>query len=103
MALLDDLGLKGHLATISSKYQMTLPMAVVRALQLRPGDKLRVGLEGENIVLRPQPRDWVAALAGSGAGYYGKTREEVAAYLAEVRGDWDLYLPEDEESPSANG
>lgn len=85
--------------TLSSKHQITLPVAVVRTLGLTPGDKLSVRIEDGHVVLRPQPRDWVAYLAGSGPEYYGRTRDEVEAYLREVRGDWDTYL-EDEVTPS---
>jgi hypothetical protein len=34
-------------------------------------------------------------------GYYGKTKEEIDAYLREVRGDWGTYLEDDEEETSA--
>jgi len=84
-----------QVTTLSSKHQITLPIAVVRTLGLAPGDKLSVRIEDGHVVLRPQPRDWVAYLAGSMPGYYGRTREEVEAYLAEVRGDWGTYLEED--------
>ncbi|MBI2912055.1 MAG: AbrB/MazE/SpoVT family DNA-binding domain-containing protein, partial [Chloroflexi bacterium] len=48
-----------RLTTLSSKNQITLPVAVVRALGLAPGDKLSVRIEDGHVVLRPQPRDWV--------------------------------------------
>ena len=82
--------------TLSSKHQISLPAALVRELGLEPGDKLSVRLEDGSIVLRPRPRDWVSYLAGSMPGYYGKTKEEIDAYLKEVRGDWGTY-PDDEE------
>lgn len=82
--------------TLSSKYQITLPAALVRELGMEPGDKLAVRLEEGRIVLRPRPRDWVSYLAGSMRGYYGKTKKEIDAYLREVRGDWGTY-PDDEE------
>lgn len=81
--------------TLSSKHQITLPVAVVRALGLAPGDKLSVRIEDGHVVPHPQPRDWVAHLAGSMPGYYARTREEVEAYPAEVRGDWGTHLEED--------
>jgi hypothetical protein len=33
-------------------------------------------------------------------GYYGKTKEEIDAYLREVRGSWGTYLDDDEEAAS---
>ena len=83
--------------TISSKYQITLPARLVRELGLRPGDKLAVELRGLRLILHPRPKDWVSYTAGSMPGYYGKTKEEIDAYLREVRGSWGTYLDEEEE------
>jgi len=74
--------------TLSSKHQVTLPVALVRELGLTAGDKFSVRLEDGAIMLRPRPRSWVDYISGSMPGYYGKTREEVEAYLAEVRAGW---------------
>jgi bifunctional DNA-binding transcriptional regulator/antitoxin component of YhaV-PrlF toxin-antitoxin module len=74
--------------TLSSKHQVTPPVALVRKLGLAPGDKFTVGLEDGAIILRPRPRSWMDYISGSMPGYYGKTKEEVDAYLAEVRGGW---------------
>jgi AbrB family looped-hinge helix DNA binding protein len=78
--------------TLSSKHQITLPVALVRELGLSPGDKLAVRLEDGAIVLRPRPRSWVDYISGSMPGYHGRTKEEVEAYLAEVRGGWGEAL-----------
>lgn len=83
--------------TISSKYQITLPARLVRELGLKPGDQLAVELDGLRLILHPRPKDWVSYTAGSMPGYYGKTKEEIDAYLREVRGSWGTYLDEDEE------
>ena len=82
--------------TISSKYQITLPARLVRELGLEPGDKLAVELEDGQLILHPRPKDWVSYTAGSMPGYYGKTKEEIDAYLREVRGSWGTYLDEEE-------
>lgn len=84
--------------TISSKYQITLPARLVRELGLAPGDKVAVEVRDGCLVLHPRPKDWVSYTAGSMAGYYGKTKEEVDAYLREVRGSWGTYLEDDEEA-----
>ncbi len=84
--------------TISSKYQITLPARLVRELGLQPGDKLAVELEHGRLVLHPRPKDWLSYTAGSMPGYYGKTKEEIDAYLREVRGDWGTYLDDEEEA-----
>ena len=84
--------------TLSSKYQITLPARLVRELGLQPGDKLAVELVEGRLVLHPRPKDWLSYVAGSMPGYYGKTKEEIDAYLREVRGDWGTYLDEGEET-----
>ena len=76
--------------TLSSKHQIILPVALVRELGLAPGDKLTVRLEHGAIVLRPRPRDWVDQISGSMPGYYGKTKEDIEAYLAEVWEGWSV-------------
>ena len=74
--------------TLSGKGRITLPRALVRELGLTPGQYLSVRLEDGAIVLRPRPRNWVDYISGSMPGYYGKTKEDIDAYLAEVRGGW---------------
>ncbi len=72
-------------ATLSSKYQVTLPMEIVRALDLKGGDKLVVTLVEDQIVMLPKPADWAAYFHGRLKGVYGKTKEDVDRYIAEVR------------------
>jgi AbrB family looped-hinge helix DNA binding protein len=83
--------------TISSKYQITLPARLVREIGLQPGDQLAVELKGLRLILHPRPKDWLSYTAGSMPDYYGKTKEEIDAYLKEVRGSWGTYLDEEEE------
>jgi|FLYL01.1.fsa_nt_gi AbrB family looped-hinge helix DNA binding protein len=83
--------------TISSKYQITLPARLVREIGLKPGDQVAVELDGLRIVLHPRPKDWVSYTAGSLKGVYGETKEDVDAYLREVRGSWGTYLDDEEE------
>jgi antitoxin ChpS len=92
--------------TISSKRQITLPSALVRKLGLEAGDKLVARLEGNRITLDPRPRSWVEYVSGSLKGTYGSTKEEVDAYIREVRQGWDerarvaegeSYVPPDKE------
>ena len=87
--------------TISSKYQITLPARLVRELGLKPGDKLAVEVEHGCLVLHPRPKDWVSYTAGALEGMYGKTKEDVDAYLRELRGSWGP-LPDDEEEGSTS-
>jgi AbrB family looped-hinge helix DNA binding protein len=84
--------------TISSKFQITLPARLVRELGLEPGDKLAVEAEHGRLILHPRPKDWLSYVAGSTPGLYGETKEDVDAYLREVRGDWATPDDEDESS-----
>ncbi len=76
--------------TLSSKHQITLPMEAVRALGLKPGNKLVVELIDDHLVLLPQPESWADYFKGSLKGVYGSTKEEIDRYIAEVRYGWDI-------------
>ncbi|MBI4198183.1 MAG: AbrB/MazE/SpoVT family DNA-binding domain-containing protein [Chloroflexi bacterium] len=76
--------------TLSSKHQITLPVDLVRGLNLKPGDKLVVELIDDHLIVLPQPQSWVDYFAGSMKGVYGNTVEEVDRYIAEVRNGWEL-------------
>ena len=78
--------------TISSKNQITLPARLLREMGLKAGDQLAVGIEEGSLVLHPRPRDWVSYAAGALKGVYGKTKEDVDAYLDELRGEWGEVL-----------
>src|SRR5690554_2414471 len=73
------------MTTISSKNQITLPVSLLRELGLTPGDRLAITREGERLVLRARPKDWVSYHAGSLGGVYGRNREDVDAYVREGR------------------
>jgi len=79
-------------ATLSSKNQITLPVAMVRRLGLAPGRKLLLRLENGHIVLTPEPEDWVKYFQGSMKGVYGKTREEMDAYVRRERASWQRRM-----------
>jgi AbrB family looped-hinge helix DNA binding protein len=78
---------RGH-TRISSKRQVTLPLGVVEALGLAPGDELRVETEGDRIVLSREEGlaerrlRAIAAVAGSMAGVYEP------GYLDRLRDEW---------------
>jgi antitoxin PrlF len=42
-------------STITSKGQTTLPAPIRRALHLKPGDRISYELQGDAVVIRPQP------------------------------------------------
>jgi len=51
------------IATVTSKGQVTLPVAVRRALSIEPGDKLSFTVDFDRVVIQPVP-DFLS-LAGS--------------------------------------
>jgi AbrB family looped-hinge helix DNA binding protein len=92
--------------TISSKRQITLPAAMARKLGIEPGHKIVAVLGNGAIVLKPRPQDWLEYITSGPHGVYGRTKEEVDAYVREVREGWDerarmaegaAYIPEDAE------
>jgi len=75
-------------AKLSSKHQITLPVAMVRRLGLQPGRRLILRLEGDRILLRPEPEDWVEYFHGRLKGVYGSTIEEMDEYVRKERASW---------------
>ena len=71
--------------TLSSKHQITLPVEIVRDLQLKAGDKLVAELIDDHIVILRQPESWTDHFRGSMKGVYGSTLEEIDAYVAQER------------------
>lgn len=73
---------------ISSKGQVTIPQRVRVKLGLRPGDRVDFVEEGGRIVVKPERegtrsfRDYIGMLPDG-----PKTREEINAWIAEIRGD----------------
>ena len=75
--------------TVSSKNQVTLPVAALRELRVKSGDRLRAAIRGRSLVLLPHPLSWVDYYAGIAEGLYGQTDEEIDAYIRESRGEWE--------------
>lgn len=75
--------------TVSSKRQITIPAAMARELDFGPRDKLVAYVEDGAIVLKPRPRDWLEYITSGPHGVYGRTKEEVDAYIRDVREGWD--------------
>jgi len=77
------------LTTISSKNQITLPAHLLRELGLGNGDRLAISREGNRLILRPRPKDWVGYHGGSLRGLYGDGKEEIDAYVRGLRDEWE--------------
>jgi antitoxin ChpS len=77
------------IATVSSKYQITLPAEIARGAGIKPGSKLVVEFINGRIVMLPQPENWTTYFVGSLKGVYGATKEEADQYLAGERASWE--------------
>ena len=71
--------------TLSSKHQITIPMEIVRAMGLKPGEKLIAESIDWRIVLMKESENTIEQLKGSMKGVYGSTLEEIDRYVAEER------------------
>jgi len=59
---------------------------MVRELEVKPGDKLIAHLANGALILQPKPNNILEYLDSFPKGVYGRTREEIDAYIAESRG-----------------
>lgn len=71
----------GH-TRVSSKNQVTIPVAVMAAAQLTPGDELVVEVRDGEVVLRRVAEPW-RALVGTAPGYSAATN------LQSLRDEWE--------------
>ena len=72
---------------VSTKGQIVIPLAVRQKLGIKTGDSLFV-LGGDEQVMLMTARRYAERLRGTAKGAYGRTREEVATYLAGERRTW---------------
>lgn len=72
---------------VSSKNQVTLPVAALRAAGVSPGDRLRVTVEEDGVFRLIRERDpwWELFEETAGSDLGITTREE----LEEMRDEWD--------------
>jgi len=73
------------IATVNSKYQITLPAEVRRSLGIRPGDRLRVAVSNEQILLRKAPPFNLEDLAM----FRGPLWRDFDNEISNDRDDWD--------------
>ena len=82
-------------STISSKGQVTVPIEVRHRLGLREGDRVEFVFEDGRTVLRPAGREENPFGAFVGALPAFRSREEIGAWIRELRDE-----DESEENPS---
>jgi AbrB family looped-hinge helix DNA binding protein len=73
--------------TVGTKGQVVIPAEIRRAVGLEPGQKVQVVVEDGQVVLKPLPRDLIAALRGCLADGPSLTEALVREHEAELRRD----------------
>lgn len=71
--------------TLSSKSQMVLPAEIRRKLNMHPGDRLIIEVEGEHAVIRKAPVSDVEALAA----YRSEVWKDYADEMNKARDEWE--------------
>ena len=71
---------------VSNRYQISLPSAARKELNIEAGDRLLVDIQDGMIVLIPEPEDYVAYLAGLHQDIWQGLNTTI--YLNEERNAW---------------
>jgi AbrB family looped-hinge helix DNA binding protein len=77
--------MKAFAARVSAKYQVVIPKAVREALRIRPKDNLLFLVDGETVIIRPQPASFTDTLGG----LHRHLWSDPDAWLEEERGAWE--------------
>ena len=72
---------------VSTKGQVVIPLDVRKRLGIRPGDSLVI-VSGEDEAILMKARRYAESLRGMGKGLYGRSREEIDAYVRGERQAW---------------
>jgi bifunctional DNA-binding transcriptional regulator/antitoxin component of YhaV-PrlF toxin-antitoxin module len=76
---------------LSSKNQITLPVAMVRGLGMKAGDEISLRVLGDTIYLSRRPQtaeEWLAKFSGSIHVPGWETKESIDAYVQGERDSW---------------
>ena len=72
-------------ARVSTKYQVVIPKAVRDVLDLQPRDRLLFLVDGDTVILRPQPDSFTETLRGLHHDLWPDPDE----WLEEERASWE--------------
>ena len=71
---------------VSNRYQISLPSAARKKLNIQAGDRLLVDIQDGMIILLPEPKDYVEHLAGLHKEIWQGV--DTTEYLEQERGAW---------------
>ncbi len=77
-----------RMITVSSKNQITIPVSILREVDIHPGDRMAAAVIDGDIVLIKEPESWVEYFQGSMRGAYGGSRESIDRYVLRERESW---------------
>lgn len=72
---------------LSTKGQIVIPLELRRRMGIKPGDRLVI-VGGESEATLMTARRYAESLRGAARGVYGRTREEIDAYVRGERRTW---------------
>ena len=72
-------------ARISAKYQVVIPKAVREALRIRPQDNLIFLVDGDSVIIRPQPTSFTDMLEGLHSHLWA----DPETWLEKERASWE--------------
>jgi AbrB family looped-hinge helix DNA binding protein len=72
---------------LNQKSQIVISKSIRKSLGLKPGDRLAAAVEGDKIVLRPEPKNSATRLRGLGKETWGH-RAKIDAYIEKLRDEW---------------
>ena len=72
-------------ATLSSKSQIVVPAEIRRRLHLKPGDRVVLEVDGEQVIMRKLSQSHISALGDFDAGLW----KDYEVELAKERDQWE--------------
>ena len=77
-----------RMITVSSKNQITIPVSILREVDIHPGDRMAAAVIDGDIVLIKEPESWTEYFQGSMRGAYGGSVESIDRYVLRERESW---------------
>ncbi len=81
------MGSRARAVRMSTKGQIVIPLEIRRRMGVKPGDDLVI-IGGDGEVTLMTAKRYAESLRGTAQGIYGRTREEIDAYVREERRTW---------------